>query len=173
MPDESLERLAAAVHYVIARTDGHDLGRTKLNKILWFADCAAWRRVGRTITGLAEYVKLQYGPVPQRMDQALTHLRNEGFIRSDSQYVGPYVRHGYQSVRTPRWDNQLGQDDKQILDEIIEAVRPMTAFDVSELSHDALWHATPYGQKISISAAAVQFTAPDERIREWARSYSR
>jgi hypothetical protein len=47
----------------------------------------------------------------------------------------------------------------------------MTAFEVSELSHDALWHETPHAGKISVEAASVKmFEAPDPRILDWARS---
>lgn len=173
MADNVIEQLAAAVHYVIAKADGHDLGKTKLNKILWFADCAAWRAHGRTITGLNEYVKLQYGPVPPRIDLALSHLEQQRLTATVHEYVGPYLRFAYRSLVEPRTDNYLSPQDRQILDSVIEAVRPMTAFDVSELSHDALWHATPYGQRIAVAAAAVQHTPPDERIREWARSVRR
>jgi hypothetical protein len=168
--DASLQKLASAVHFVIAEADGQELGRTKLNKILWFADCAAWRLHGRTVTGLENYIKLQYGPVPPRMDAAISALVRDGAVRTDPHYVGSYVRHGYLACRTPN-PNELGAEERKLLQEIVAAVRPMTAFDVSELSHDALWHATPYGKAISVAAAAVQFTPPDERIREWARSY--
>jgi uncharacterized phage-associated protein len=171
--DGSVEQLAAVVHYVIAKADGHDIGKTKLNKILWFADCAAWRSHGRTITGLNEYVKLQYGPVPPRIDMALSYLGREGRADLVHQYVGPYIRLSYRPLVEPQQNNHIAPLDRQILDDVIEAVRPMTAFDVSELSHDALWHATPYGQKISVAAAAVQHTPPDERIREWARNVRR
>ena len=173
MAESSIEQLAAAAHYVIATADGHDLGKTKLNKILWFADCAAWRSHGRTITGLKEYIKLQYGPVPPRIDMALSILAQQRLAESIDQYVGPYVRFGYRSLVEPRADNYLSTEDRKILDSVIEAVRPMTAFDVSEISHDALWHSTPYGQRIAVAAAAVQHTPPDERIREWARSVRR
>ncbi len=173
MSDDVIERLSAVTHYVIAKTDGHDLGKTKLNKILWFADCAAWRSYGRTVTGLTEYIKLQYGPVPPRIDLVLSKLGQEKLAETVHQHVGPYVRFNYRSLVAPRGDNLVGPQERQILDEIIEAVRSMTAFDVSELSHDALWHATPYGQRISVAAAAVQHTPPDDRIREWAKSVRR
>ncbi|RYD69953.1 MAG: DUF4065 domain-containing protein [Verrucomicrobiaceae bacterium] len=171
MSDNALERLAAAVHYVIVATGDHDLGKTKLNKILWFADCAAWRKHGRTVTGLSEYTKLQYGPVPPRVDVALNMLQTNRSVEPVTQIVGPYVRYNYRALAPFRQTNYIGLQEREILDDIIEAVKPMSAFDVSELSHDALWHATPYGQKIAVSAAAVQFTAPDQRIREWAQTH--
>lgn len=159
--------MAAAAHYVIA-TGGAGLGRTKLNKVLWFADCQCWRKHGHTITGLSDYVKLQYGPVPPRLDLALSRLSADGRIAFDSQYVGTYVRHGFRSLREPI-GNALSRDEISILDDVVTAVSSMTAFEVSELSHDALWHATPYGGKIPVRAAAVQHEPPDQRILDWAR----
>ncbi|OYX51355.1 MAG: hypothetical protein B7Y90_01660 [Alphaproteobacteria bacterium 32-64-14] len=168
--NEALQRLAAAAHFVIANA-GDDLGKTKLNKILWFADCAAWRRTGRTITGLTHYAKLQYGPVPPKLDAALMLLAADGAVESDKHYVGTYVRHGFFSKKSPATGNILGPDEQAILSEIIDAVRNMTAFEVSELSHDALWHETAHGGKISVEAASVKmFETPDPRILDWARS---
>lgn len=165
----NLERLASVAHFVISEDRAGDLGKTKLNKILWFADCAAWRRLGRTITGLTEYAKLQYGPVPPRIDSALMALAREGSVRANSHYVGTYVRHAYVSLTEPHVGNVLSHEDKEILREVMEAVRPLTAFEVSELSHDALWDETPNGQMIQVSAAAAQLVTPDARILEWAR----
>lgn len=170
MGDQTLERLGAAAHFVIA-TAGDDLGKTKLNKVLWFADCAAWRRHGRTITGLTHYTKLQYGPVPPKLDAALMVLVADGAIESHKHHVGTYVRHGFTSRKSPSSGNVLGSDEQAILAEIIDAVRDMTAFEVSELSHDALWHETVHGGKISVEAASVKmFETPDPRILEWAKS---
>jgi hypothetical protein len=168
--DASVDRLAAAAHFVIANA-GDELGKTKLNKILWFADCTAWRRYGRTITGLTHYTKLQYGPVPPKLDAALMALTAEGAIESAKHHVGTYVRHGYFPIKPASVGNILGHDEQAILAEIIEAVRTMTAFEVSELSHDALWHETAHGGKISVEAASVRmFETPDPRIIDWAKS---
>lgn len=170
MADASIDRLAAAAHFVIANA-GYELGKTKLNKILWFADCAAWRRRGQTITGLTHYTKLQYGPVPPRLDTALMRLTADGAIQADRHYVGTYVRHGFFSKKSPTLGNILNAEEQSILTEIIDAVRNMTAFEVSELSHDDLWHQTIHGGKISVEAASVKmFETPDPRIIEWARS---
>lgn len=164
-----IDRLAAAAHYVIAH-GGTDLGRTKLNKILWFADCKSWRTRGQTITGLTDYVKLQYGPVPPGLDWALTQLASAGAIKFAPHYVGTYIRHAYVSLRSPV-GNHLSVDDQSILSEVIGATNELTAFEVSELSHDALWHETPHGGKIPVSAASVQTMSPDTKIIDWAKSY--
>lgn len=169
MTDKTLDRLASVAHFVIAEDKAGDIGKTKLNKILWFADCAAWRRLGRTITGLTEYAKLQYGPVPPRIDFALNRLVADGSVRTDSHYVGTYVRHAFVSLKSPHIGNLLTPEDKEILSSVMEAVRPLTAFEVSELSHDALWEETPHGAMIPVQAASAQLVAPDERILEWAR----
>ncbi|MAT33742.1 MAG: hypothetical protein CMK06_01130 [Ponticaulis sp.] len=165
----SIDKLSAAVHYVIAKDSRSEIGKTKLNKILWFADCAAWRKFGKTVTGLDAYAKLQYGPVPPNIDLALLKLQTEHRIKSNTHYVGTYQRFGYLSLQAPNADNLLSSDERAVLDDVLDAVSDMTAFDVSELSHDALWEATPHGEMIPVQAAASQFITPDERILEWAR----
>ncbi|MEL7481791.1 MAG: Panacea domain-containing protein [Pseudomonadota bacterium] len=167
--NETTARLAAAVHFVIHETSGQDLGKTKLNKILWFADCDAYRRHGETVTGLASYVKLQYGPVPNGIDLVIRDLIADGSIEQDSHQVGTYIRHGYNSLAAPGDTNCLSERCKQVLQNVIEAVRPLTAFEVSEISHDALWEETPHGGEIPVAAAASQPVTPDQRIMEWAQ----
>lgn len=165
----SLDKFSAAVHYVISKDDFGDVGKTKLNKILWFSDCAAWRKLGHTITGLKEYAKLQYGPVPPNIERVLLKLSLSGKISADQHYVGTYLRHAYKVRKPYGKKNILSNEELEIIDSVMSAVKPLSAFDVSELSHDELWEATPHGKMIPVQAAASQFITPDERIMDWAR----
>jgi hypothetical protein len=62
-------------HYIIARCDPTKLGATKLKKVLWFADVMYYRHHGRTITGVDNYVKRQFGPVQRTMLGVLDELK--------------------------------------------------------------------------------------------------
>src|SRR5687768_12406409 len=85
-------KLNATVHYIISRCQPEDLGATKLNKILWFADVAYYERFGKTITG-DEYVKRQFGPVPKHVPMATRELEDEGLIVSkEVEYFGKSKR---------------------------------------------------------------------------------
>ncbi|MFD2578876.1 Panacea domain-containing protein [Novosphingobium colocasiae] len=54
-------------------------GAIRLNKILWFADCHAFRENGVSITG-DTYLKRKFGPVPKHVLAALRDLEGEGKV---------------------------------------------------------------------------------------------
>ncbi len=60
------EKLKALVQYICFRcSDPSLLGKTKLNKVLYYSDFAAYVRLKASITG-EQYVKHQFGPVALR-----------------------------------------------------------------------------------------------------------
>src|SRR5207302_260927 len=54
-------------------------GKTKLNKLLFYADFLAYQKTGQSITG-EEYVKQPFGPVPARAEQCLRALESGGAL---------------------------------------------------------------------------------------------
>ena len=75
-----MARFEEAVHYVIASTRPDELGKTKLAKVLFFADLDAYRRTGKPITE-ATYVKRQHGPMPEQLYTAIKALASSDKIR--------------------------------------------------------------------------------------------
>lgn len=66
------EKFFAAVLY-FCRGDG--IPRTKLNKLLWYADFLHFNRRAASITG-AHYVHCPYGPAPDKFDVLFAYLKD-------------------------------------------------------------------------------------------------
>ena len=71
------DRYAAVVVWFCQKLDG--VLRTKLNKLLFFADFFCFKETGRSITGIA-YRRLAYGPAPVDYGALEEALLNEGII---------------------------------------------------------------------------------------------
>ena len=80
------EKFKALVLYVIWRTgDVRNFGATKLNKVLWFSDARTFEAMGMPVTG-ETYIRRQYGPVPQHINEILDELAREGQIQAWTDY---------------------------------------------------------------------------------------
>jgi hypothetical protein len=157
-------RLAALTHYIIWKCDPASLGKTKLNKILWFADVEQYRRTGRTITGATTYIKLQHGPVPKGMVSTLDALEREGKVSVSTENY--YGRPKAMFLALTRPDLvEFDADEIATVDMVADVVcRDHTASSISRLTHDVLWDETELGGDMAINAAAVvpgEVTAED------------
>jgi hypothetical protein len=151
----SNNRLATLAHYVIWRSDPASLGAVKLNKILWFSDLEYYRLTGKSITGATVYTKLQFGPVPKGILQALDTLAAEDKIAiSRENYYG---RPKTMFMALSRPDLQaFHADEIAVVDMIANVIQQKhTATSISELTHDALWAETEIGAEMPIGAAYV------------------
>jgi hypothetical protein len=148
-------RLAALAHYVIWKCDPADLGATKLNKILWFADLEHYRRTGRSITGASAYTKLPHGPVPKGITHALGALEDEHKIAQSGETHYGYPKTMFLALARPDL-SPFAADEIAIVDMVAELIcHDHTAASISQLSHDALWEETEVGADMAIGAGAV------------------
>jgi Protein of unknown function (DUF4065) len=156
MPDRHRDnRLAALAHYVIWKCDPASLGRTKLNRILWFADVDHYRRTGQTITGATTYTKLQHGPVPKGIVGALEALKHEGKISESTANRYGYPQVMFLSLVRP---NLVAFDADEIatVDNVAEVIcHKHTATSISKLTHDPLWEETDIGEDMPVGAGSV------------------
>lgn len=162
-----LAKTKAAAHFVIAHTPPDQLGAVKLNKVLWYADIAAWKRRGETVTGSMEYVRLPNGPVPPAIDEALSQLKSEGAIAERPVRVFSHTRREMVWLERPNV-SMLSAEDCELLLEAAEWIAPMTAGQISEITHTPLWEEQPNGQKMPVRAAAVTYREPDDDDVAWA-----
>ena len=72
-----------AVLYFIKYCNNQYLGKTKLNKLLYYLDFISFRDTAKTVSADV-YVHQEYGPVPAHMDQILTGLKTKGAIETES-----------------------------------------------------------------------------------------
>lgn len=75
------ELYRSAILYFIKYCNNQYLGKTKLNKLLYYLDFISHRDSNESFTG-DKYIHKDYGPVPADIDDMLIDLANEGVIET-------------------------------------------------------------------------------------------
>lgn len=158
--DEGTKRLA---HYIICHTEPSSLGATKLNKVMWHADVAHYRKNGATISGQMSYRRWDNGPMPHNINDAIRELAREGKVLERSQPTMSGTRREFLWLEPCNLD-QFSSAAIEDIHTAIQAVCPLSAKKASERTHDSLWAELLNGEQMSVRAAAVQPTEiePDE-----------
>ena len=130
-------------------------GKTKLNKILFYADFTAYRRLGHSITG-AVYQHLPQGPCPHQLLPALEALGDDLREEFESTYVGTRTR--LVPLRAAVLELFTGEE-VGIVNAVLDDLRPYTAQGISDLSHATMafrltrdYHEIPYGTALLANA---------------------
>ena len=135
-PEFKPEKFRELVVYICKKSeDDPTFGAIKLNKVLYYADFAAYRVLGKPITG-AQYQKLREGPAPQELLTARSVLINEGeaCIETRPYFTGTQKRLVIKDGRDADLD-MFAPDELPIVDEIIAYFHGKTAREVSDISH--------------------------------------
>jgi|GEM_PF-1294137 len=125
------ERLGAMISYLV--TKGHDIYKTNLNKLLFYSDMTAYFLRGEGISG-ATYVNMPFGPVPDHVEAVIEALVANGTIQKrDVPEIGKNAVRFELGYEGP--DSELSDDDKRVLDWVLQTYGEMGAGELSELSH--------------------------------------
>ncbi len=164
------EKLKALVHYVCHRAPEDKLGKTKLNKILYYSDIEAYVALGAPITGEV-YVKHQYGPVSKHIDEVVEELKAEQALAVAEAsgfhiYSGqPYMQYRYVSLRRPSVQ-PFTADEVAIVEETLDTIcQNYTARGISEASHGLVWQSARIGEELPYHTAFGHFVGeinPDD-----------
>ena len=118
--DFNAEKFTELIVYVAERCqDDPTFGPIKLNKILYYADTAAYRELGRPITG-ATYRKFDEGPAPDEMSDARAGLIEAGEAQLEYRrhFMGGERRLAICAGRTA--DRELFKpEERAIVDEVL------------------------------------------------------
>jgi hypothetical protein len=112
-------------------------GKTKLNKILWKADFAAFAERGMPVTG-RPYQKLKAGPAPLEMPIILLEMERDGLIEIDPTPVGNMVEQRVVAKIEPNL-HYFSPDDIRFVDLAIQYFWDNTARETSDISHGIAW----------------------------------
>lgn len=154
MEDAVRDRTSRLAHYIISSVKSHELGKTKLFKIMWFADVFHYRRYGASISGLEAYVRMPKGPVPKDIYPILRGLKDAGVLLERDANAGQSVRHELIAITKADPAKFCGTEIDSI-HRAINLIRPLSAQEASELTHDALWECLKDYQLMPVAAAAV------------------
>lgn len=120
-----------AMLYVVERLG--EVGVMKLEKILYLADLEHFQRHHRKITG-ARWVRQRLGPVAKAvLPSTRMMIGQEITVTKDT--VGDYTSDVYRPGPQPRFRPQLAMTEREVLDEIIELTRNLSATDAAHLTY--------------------------------------
>lgn len=156
----SADRLAAMMGYLAGK--GIELYKTKLNKLLFYADFTGFYLTGRGLSG-AQYVNLPYGPVPDRFEEMIDHAATSGAIVSEG------VLDKDPSVRAIKPGTEmldvLDDADRRVLDWVVENYGSLSTNAITDLSHDEkAYKNTRGGERIAYAYAQFLQTLPPKDL---------
>jgi len=129
--DLDFEKLAALVQ--LFANLNNNLVKTKLQKLLFYADFLSTKRYGRPISGLV-YVHHHYGPVPVHHDLIQWALLTNGDI-DVKPFDGPYE--GEVIIPTQEPDLSLfSEEELEVIHDVAGFFHEYTAAKISEFSHE-------------------------------------
>ena len=157
----------AVIHLCAHSVDDPDFGETKLVKLLYYADNAAYQSRGAPITGTT-YLRFPNGPFPANWYTIKDRMERNGDIELQLENVAPgYERKRPVAKREVR-AGVLSVEEIGVLDEQTERFVGFNASDLVAFSHRELgWRIT--GDREPIPFESSRFSAPerdDELIQE-------
>ena len=181
--EPDLDKLRRLVHYIChrKREAPRELGRLKLNKILFYSDLYAFLHTGKPITG-EEYIKQKHGPVSKHLDQIVEELEESGQLAvSVEPYIGggeERTHHLFFSLKEPNIDD-FTSNEISFVEQYIEEISVKTAQKTSLDSHDIVWESRamretiPYYSGFLYALAEIREEDMDwarQELTEWDRS---
>lgn len=140
------------VYVATESADDEKFGAVKLNKILYYSDFIAYRRLGHAISG-AEYQHLDEGPAPKRLLPVRSDLVKDGSV---SLFEQEHFNHVQQRVKAERPPNLslFSLEELAIINEVIQELRPLDGKEASARSHkEPGWKLTKDRQTIPYRTA--------------------
>ena len=161
------EKFRRLLLYIAYKTmDDTTFGAVKLNKVLYYSDFEAYRRLGNPITG-ATYQKLAEGPAPRELLQERNTLVREGDVEIEAVpvFTGMTVHH----LTAPRQPDITVFKDGELLivNNVIEWARGKTAREISDFSHqEPGWALAQESEDIPYFTAWLSADPVEQSVRE-------
>ena len=147
--------------------DDPRFGAVKLNKILYFSEFEAFRRLGQSITG-ATYRKLSEGPAPREMLPQREVMLDLGDIAIEHRPYFAGIQQRIVPLRGAKTD-LISHAELAVVDETIEALWHMTAREASDFSHRELgWIAAAPSEDIPYETAWLSSEPLPQEVEEYA-----
>lgn len=140
-------KMEAVILFFLSHANNSWLGKTKLMKLIYYADFDHFEQYDQPVTG-ATYTKRQYGPLTDQGTAALHEMEKADKVRSLEIHDGPYTRFRYEPVE--QFDPAvLSQTELQTLNDVAERWRLHTAQQIVAATHgEPPWLAVRDGETI-------------------------
>ncbi len=128
------------------------LPKTKLMKLLTYADMVCYKVSGTSMSGL-RYCRLPYGPVPEHFDMLLGKMAADGIAHVDVVYEGANEKHQVvPECGLP--EGSLSEAELEILERIHEKFRELSSSEFSKYAHrEKAYRSAKKGDIISYASA--------------------
>lgn len=153
VPKLQVSKFKQVLLYILEHCAGKpNVGETVLYKLLYFSDFNYYELYEEQLTG-ANYRKLPYGPVPQKLDQIIEQMRMDGQLeRMKTNYHGFSQTRYFPLVKADL--RTFKASEKEVIDRVIEQMSDWSASAISDYSHkDIPWLATKEGEEINYELA--------------------
>lgn len=142
-----------------------NVGKTVLNKLLYFADFNHYEKYFESITGV-EYLKLPKWPAPKIMDIILPQMEQESLIK---QMEIPYFNYKQQRILPLALPDLkvLNATEIQDIDEVIAKYADKNADWLSDRSHGDMPYKATKNIGDTISYGLVGYRDPIYCVTEW------
>ena len=169
MENFNRSKFMAMVHYIADAVPSRMLGKTRLNKILWYSDREMYLKSGHTISG-ETYLKFPKGPLSKHFLAVIDDLKDSGKLVVRRTRVYDYEQFEYISLVEP--DISLfSTEEMDIIGRQIAWISSLTAEEVSLRSHGRAWETTMENDEIpmfSVLTEKIRDLTPEDL--EWALS---
>jgi len=128
--------------------------KTKLNKLLFYADFKAFKELGKSLTGM-RYARIPFGPVPQNYETVFASLASMGALVVEPWEVSGYSGEVLRASRQPDL-SVFAEREKEIIFLVKKRFASMTAAEIVAFSHEEkAWKETANAQIISYDYAKM------------------
>ncbi len=108
--------------------------KTKLNKLLFYADFYGFKRQTKSITGL-RYIHLQYGPVPDNFDFVYAQLLKDGVLNKEEvSFSNGFVGENFKAARETDW-SLFNEDEREVMQLINRIFKDFSSSEIVDYSH--------------------------------------
>lgn len=153
IPTLVVEKFKNVLLYILERCAGKpNVGETVLYKLLYFSDFNYYETYEEHLTG-AQYRKLPYGPVPQKLDAIIGKMIEDGQLQRVKTEYHNYPQTRFLPLVKPDL-TQLKASEKETIDKVILQMSDWSASAISGYSHkDMPWIASKEGEYIDYELA--------------------
>ena len=158
IPELKVNKFKNILLYILEKCAGKpNVGETLLYKLLYFSDFNYYELYEEHLSG-AEYRKLPYGPVPQKLDFIINQMiASKQLKRFKAEYHG-YPQTRYIPLSKPNLSS-LNASEKDVIDKVIDQYSDWSASAISDYSHkDIPWLASKDGEAIDYELAFYRET---------------
>lgn len=151
--------------YILSRCGQKpNIGKTILNKLLYFADFNFYEKNGEKSITNATYIKMPFGPVPSVMEGVITEMIKDNQIHAFKSIYQGYEQDRFSPLSVPdiSWFSAL---EIQELDTVIDQFSDKTASWVSNHSHEDVPYKATEWIGTSISYGLAFYRTPEYSVR--------